>query len=210
MNDSTSSTTLSDWLRGAEAGRNESMNALWQRYYPDLVRFAEQRMVSVGLPRRVADGEDVAASALGSFFRAVQHQRFHDVRDEQGLIRFLFKITVWKVIDRKRKHKAKRAGGGQEVGESALGAPDGSIVNGLEQFPIDAFDHELLVTLEEQVERRMAGLDNEQLRAMVQYRLENYDNAEIAALCHCSVATVERRFRLIRELWAEAAEREQD
>jgi RNA polymerase sigma factor (sigma-70 family) len=208
MNSQFVTNSLADLLNAAQAAEEDAFADLWRRYYPELTRFAEQRMVKLGLPRRVDDGEDVAASALGSFFRAVQNNRFHDMNDESSLLKFLFKITVWKIIDRKRKHQSLKAGGGKEIGESALDHPGKSLGNCLDQFTDAIPPPDVLMQLEEELQRLLAVLGDEQLQAMACMRLDGCDNTEIATRCRCSVATVERRFRLIRQLWTEAAEAE--
>lgn len=184
------------WLRDAQQGDQQAIAALWRRYFPQLERFAAQKMARLGVPQRTSDGEDVAASALGSFFRALEQKRFFDLEDEQGLQRFLFKIAVWKVIDRKRRR--------HDAGESAM--PDGcdSFAQGLAQLQAEQLPPDLLAVWAEQGERLLALLGDDQLRAIAEYRLEGYQNREIATFCNCSLATVERRVRLIRETWAES------
>lgn len=206
MNSQPSSNSLVALLNGAQAAEEGALTALWQRYYPDLVRFADKRLKSMGVPPRVADGEDVAASALGSFFRAVQLNRFQDLRDESGLLRFLFKITVWKVIDRKRKIQALKAGGGQLVGESVFADPENSFVDGINDLAANTPAPDTLASLVEELQAMLNVLGDKQLQDTACYRLEGFSNSEIAELCRCSLATVERRFRLIREIWSEAVE----
>jgi RNA polymerase sigma factor (sigma-70 family) len=206
MNSQPSSNSLRELLNGAQAAEEDALTALWQRYYPDLVRFADKRLKTMGVPPRVADGEDVAASALGSFFRAVQLNRFQDLRDESGLLRFLFKITVWKVIDRNRKEQALKAGGGRVVGESVFADPENSFVNGINDLAANTPAPDMLASLEEELQEMLNVLGNKTLQNTACYRLEGFSNAEIAELCRCSRATVERRFHLIREIWSEAVE----
>lgn len=187
--------SLASWLRNAQLGDQHAIAALWNRYFPQLERFSAQKMARLGIPQRTSDGEDVAASALGSFFRALEQKRFYDLEDEQGLQRFLFKIAVWKVIDRKRKRN--------DAGESAMPGICDSVAQGLAQLQAEDLPPDLLAMWAEQGERLLALLDDDQLRAIAEYRLEGYQNREIATFCSCSLATVERRVRLIRETWAE-------
>lgn len=61
--------SITHWFREASTGNSAATEALWRRYYPELVRLARQRLR--GICSRMADEEDVALSALDSFFVAV-------------------------------------------------------------------------------------------------------------------------------------------
>lgn len=208
--DANDSISMSQRLRFIQSGDNAAMDALWDRYHADLVRFAGKQLVGTGVHQGMENGEDVAQSAMKSLFLAIQKNRLQDVRDEQGLLRFLFKITVWKVIDRKRKQEADKAGGGLVVGESALGNSPESIALGIGGLRDPRIGPESIVIMREQFERLLAALDDDELRKMACFRFEGHSNAEIAKLCGCSLATVERRFNLIREIWTDFVEREDE
>jgi DNA-directed RNA polymerase specialized sigma24 family protein len=53
------------------------------------------------------------------------------------------------------------------------------------------------------IRRLLAKLPTEELRAIALARLEGHTNAEIAARQGCTLATVERRLRLIRAVLKE-------
>ena len=46
-------------------------------------------------------------------------------------------------------------------------------------------------------------LEDETLRQIAQRKLEGYESAEIAAVLGVSSRTVDRKLRLIREIWSE-------
>lgn len=55
----------------------------------------------------------------------------------------------------------------------------------------------------EECRRLLDGLDDERLRELATWKIEGLSNDEIAARTQCSVATVERKLRLIRSLWSQ-------
>src|SRR2546429_453504 len=73
------------------------MQALWQRFFQRLVALAENKLRWV--PRRAADGEDVALSALDRFFRAAQSGRFPQLGDRHDLWTVLVLIVDRKACD---------------------------------------------------------------------------------------------------------------
>ena len=79
------------------AGNEEAAQETWDAYFPDLVRIARLHLSSI--PCRVADEEDVALSALNSFFQAVEKGRFPDLASRDGLWRLLSRITQRKAVD---------------------------------------------------------------------------------------------------------------
>ncbi len=60
-------------------GDEAAARTLWDRYFPQLVRIARQKLA--GQRRRIADEDDVVLSVLDSFFRAAEHGRFPNLRD---------------------------------------------------------------------------------------------------------------------------------
>ena len=57
-----SSGSISQWLVGAKEGDPLAVQALWNRYFPQLVCFARKKLAES--PRRIADEEDIALSAV--------------------------------------------------------------------------------------------------------------------------------------------------
>ena len=51
---------------------------------------------------------------------------------------------------------------------------------------------------------RLLGLLDEDLRVIAVAKMEDYTNQEIAENLDCSLATIDRRLRLIRSLWRHA------
>jgi DNA-directed RNA polymerase specialized sigma24 family protein len=49
--------------------------------------------------------------------------------------------------------------------------------------------------------RRLLGLLNEPMQLVATRKLDGWSNAEIAQELGCSLATVERRLKMIREIW---------
>jgi hypothetical protein len=91
----------------------------------------------------MADEEDVALSALDSFFRGARRGRFSDLADREGLWRLLYQITVHKAVDLTRHEKRQVRGAGRVKSESAMdgsGSPPGG--NGLAQFADDGVSPE--------------------------------------------------------------------
>lgn len=180
-------------------GDEQAMAELWRLYFPHLARLAEQRMARLGVGRRYEDGDDVAASVLMSFFGAVRENRLDQLRDEAGLLRLLFQMTVRKVIDRKRKATSQKAGGGFVRGDSAF-IPESA---GLDDLLGPQPTPEFLASMQEECDLLFRRLEDEDLQVIAKKRFEGYSNAEIAQSLGCSVATVERRLKMIRHRWEE-------
>ena len=194
--------SLAEQLGQVQQFDEAAIERLWMQYYPALIRLAEQRLAGMGVPQRAFDGEDVAASVLASFFRAIQKDRFSQLKDEDGLFRLLKRMTIRKVIDRKRQTLALKAGGGKVRGESAFGDSSGtSPTFGIADVPSDAASPEVIAMMEEECNELFSRLKDDELQTIVGLKLEGYSNQDIAALRKCSIATIERRLKLIRACW---------
>jgi serine/threonine protein kinase len=71
------------WITDLKAGDPAAAQALWQRYFGQLVARARHRLR--GQPRRAADEEDVALSAFDNFCRAAEQGRFPNLADRDDL-----------------------------------------------------------------------------------------------------------------------------
>jgi DNA-directed RNA polymerase specialized sigma24 family protein len=71
----------------------------------------------------------------------------------------------------------------------------------LEREPSPAY----AALLAEESRRLLERLDNEQLRAIALYKLEGHTNDEIAGKLGCERVTVQRKLRLIRQIWGQEA-----
>lgn len=75
--------TVTEWLDRLTQGDEAAAQAVRDRFFDKLVRLAHKSLE--GLPRRVADEEDVALSAMGSFYRGVRAGRFPQLNDRHDL-----------------------------------------------------------------------------------------------------------------------------
>jgi len=192
--------SVTHWFDQIHYGDSLAAQALWERYFPELVRLARQKLH--GARRGAADEEDVALSAMESFFGAARQGRFPNLADRHDLWRLLIQITARKVVDLKRHETRKRRGGGRVQGESALdGAGSDSGQRGLAQVIGETPTPEFAAMMGEQCRRLLEQLADSELQAMALAKMEGYTNREIADQLDCSVRTVERRLDLIREKW---------
>lgn len=190
--------SVSIWIKEVINGNEDAAQKLWDRYFPDLLNLARNRLRSA--PNRMADEEDVALSALNSFFGAAKKGRFPDLAGRDSLWRLLSRMTQRKAVDQLRRHLAQKRGGGAVVGESQLHAPS-SINAGLGQFSGDEISPELDAIVTEQCQILIGSLKEPQLRAIALAKMEGYTNEEISQQLDLALRTVERRLQLIRKIW---------
>jgi DNA-directed RNA polymerase specialized sigma24 family protein len=192
-----SANSVTRWLGQLEAGDHEAAAKLWERYFERLAGLARQKLS--GSPRRAADEEDVALSAFASFCRGLGRGRFPRLRDRDGLWRLLVVITARKALDRVLHERCLSRGGGRVQGESALEGPGAGLdgLAGREPTP------DFVAQVNEELERLLEGLGEPELRLVARWKLEGYDNAEIAERLGCALRTVERKLGRIRGLWRE-------
>lgn len=98
--------SVTHWFGQIREGDSVAAQAVWECYFPELVRLARKKLG--GAPRRAADEEDVALSAMDSFFDAAQQGRFPNLADRYDLWRLLLRMTARKVVDLRRREARKR------------------------------------------------------------------------------------------------------
>ncbi len=157
------------------------------------------------MPRRMLDEEDVAQSALHSFFRGVKGRRFPRLDDRDDLWQVLLMIADRKATSAKRQHFSQKRGAGRVRGESAMQALPGreegpqnmDWLVGREPTP------EFACEMAELFENRLTQLGDPQLRRIALWKMEGYTTAEIADRLGRAPRSVERMLQLIRAIWSE-------
>jgi DNA-directed RNA polymerase specialized sigma24 family protein len=184
--------SITQWIDGLRAGEPAASRNLWEKFLHRLVELARARLRAI--PRRAADEEDVALSAFDSFCRGAEQGRFPRLNDRDDLWQVLLVLTQRKAIDLiQHEQRRKRDWRRTELAESD-GLPLAALA-GSEPDPAFA------AQVAEECQRLLGALADERLRVLAVRKMEGCTNEEIAVERHCSLATVERRLRLIRKEW---------
>ena len=193
---------ITRWIGRLSAGEQDAAQVIWSAYFDQLLRIARQRL-SAGTRRR-ADEEDIALSAMCSFYRGINEGRFPNIADRDELWRLLVTIVLRKVYHQHRADHTLKRGGGKERGESVFLDPQGdNDFRGIEQVLSAEPTPEVVTACEESCEQLLAALDDDVLRKIAQLKLEGFKNQEIAEQLGCTVRSVERKLNRIRECWSE-------
>jgi DNA-directed RNA polymerase specialized sigma24 family protein len=192
--------SVTHWIELLKAGDSTAAQKLWEVYFRRLVGLARKRLR--GISRRAADEQDVALSAFHSFCQAVTAGRYPQVADRDDLWRRLVLITARKAIDLVHHERRQKRGGGAVRGDSALIRPDDSSADaGMQQVVGREPTPEFAAQVAEECQRLLACLEDDKLRSIAQWKMEDYTNEEIAAKLGCVTRTVERKLRVIRRRW---------
>ena len=196
--------SITHWLRQLKEGDSQAAQELWQRYYHRLIGLAHKKLRDA--PRRVADEEDVVVCAFDKFFRAVEAGQFPQLDDRNDLWQVLVLMTAQQAVNQLKQQLRKKRGGGKIRGESMFGGIDeGQEDVGIDQMIGDDPTPEFAVAVAEQCGRLFVTLDDENLSRVAQWKLEGHTNKEIAELFGCTERSVERKLKLIRDIWSEMA-----
>jgi DNA-directed RNA polymerase specialized sigma24 family protein len=189
-----SSGSVTNWFLALQGGNQEGAQKLWDRFSQRLLGLARKKLEDA--PRRAADEEDVALSAFFSFCRGAEKGRFTQLQDRDDLWRLLVVITVRKAIDL-HHHENRLKRGGPAAPQA--GAPQLDDLLGREPTP------ELAAVMAEECGRLMSQLGDAELRSIALLKMEGYTDDEIGRQLGCARRTVQRRLRLIRQLWEREA-----
>jgi DNA-directed RNA polymerase specialized sigma24 family protein len=193
--------SVSNWLEGLRAGDDADIQRLWDRYFQRLVQLAGARLP--GHSRRVFDEEDVALSAFHSFCDRVGQGQFPQLADRDDLWRLLATITSRKAIQFLRHQNRAKRGGGAVVGESVLVGNDEGAGAGIGDFLSREPSPDEAAHFADEYTRLFDKLEDDTLKTIARRKLEGDDSETIAAALGVSTRTVDRKLRLIREIWSE-------
>jgi DNA-directed RNA polymerase specialized sigma24 family protein len=185
--------SVSQWIGRLKAGECAASEPLWERYFQRLVSLARAKLQ--GAPRRAADEEDVALSAFHSFCRAAAAGRFPRLLDRDNLWRLLVVLTSRKAAHLVRDERRQKRRPPARVGDAD--GPALEEILGSEPTP------EFAAQLAEECQRLLAALGSAELAQVALWKMEGYATEEIAVKLGCVPRTVERKLRLIRNLWVD-------
>lgn len=193
---------VTQWIGRGKSNDAQAQQAVWEAYFARLVAFARSKLEDSG--RREVDEEDIALSAMHSFYRGMQEGRFNRLDSRHDLWRLLVAITARKVCAQKRRRFAAKRGGGRLGGESILIRRDekDDRQEGIEAVPQDEPTPDFLCMVAEECRHKLDALGDEFLRQIALWTLEGYTAPEIAEKLGCARRTVERKLHLIREKWS--------
>jgi DNA-directed RNA polymerase specialized sigma24 family protein len=192
--------SVTGWIDHLRAGDDVAARRLWERYFQELVRLARAKLRAN--PRGAFDEEDIALSAFESFCRGAEQGRFPRLDDRDNLWRLLVTITARKVVDQVERQCRQKRGGGRVQNEAALAGSDSEAgVGGLDQAAGREPTPEFAAMMADECRHLLAELGDEGLRQIALLRMEGYSDEEIASRLDCSVRTVGRKLKLIRDIW---------
>jgi RNA polymerase sigma factor (sigma-70 family) len=193
--------SVTTWIGLLELGDRAAAQALWERYFPRLIDLARAKLR--GTPLGAADEEDVALSAMHTFFQAASRGRIPQLENRDDLWRTLVLITAGKAIDQRRRAQSLKRGGARRGEERPAGTAD---FQALEEVIGTEPDPAFAAQLADEFQRLLARLSDDRLREIALLKLEGHTHEEIADRLACSLRSVNRRLTLIRRTWESTAE----
>lgn len=187
------SSSLTSFFQRLRAGDRTAAQELWSHYFPRSLGLARKVLHRHRLP--VLDAEDVAQSAFVSWWRRTERGDFAGHLDRNELWRILATITVRKARRNIAREMTEKRGSGRVQNESAVPVENGvfRLDESLGSVPIEHCD----LSCEELLQQ----LKSEELQEIALFKLMNYTNREIAEMLDCTERKVERKLRIIREIW---------
>lgn len=193
--------SVTGWLTALKAGNSQAASEIWDRYYARLVAVARRRLGST--PRRMADEEDVALSAMNHFFQGVEQGRFPKLDDRGDLWQVLVMLVCRRASHLQEKGMAQKRGGGGVRGESVWA--NESVVRGIDAVAGGEASPDMAAQLAESAQALLESLPEGELREIAVAKLDGFTNDEIAGRLGVQTRTIERKLRTIRDLWSDDA-----
>jgi DNA-directed RNA polymerase specialized sigma24 family protein len=191
-----SDNSITYWIAELRVGNRDAAQRLWERYFDRLVRLASVKLHG-GLSR-AADGEDVALSAMNSFFQGMVGGRYPQLNDRDDLWRLLVLITARKAYHLIRDEGRQKRGVRQKCATGNIDPEDCQVIDqvvGREPSP------DFTTQVAEECQRLYQRLCDPELQEIAQRKMEGYTNGEIAAAMKRALRTIERKLQLIRQIW---------
>jgi RNA polymerase sigma factor (sigma-70 family) len=175
--------SVTEWIQDVQQGKSgDATQELFERFYGRLIGLARKRL---GNLHAYEDEQDVAISAMKSFFLRAPEGKFPKLTDRNSLWSLLAAITLNKTASLQRRQFAELRDERRNVSLEAI----------LQSGPSE----ELLDSVFQEGNSLLDKLGNELLKQVAQLRMEGYTNQEIAEKMGISLATVKRKLNIIRK-----------
>jgi RNA polymerase sigma factor (sigma-70 family) len=179
-------------IDGLRTGDQRIAQEFWDQYGGMLHGLAERNLAE-GMRRRVGP-EDVVQSVCRTFLRRAKIGEFQ-LPDSESLWRLLCAITLTKVREQTRFHLRQKRGLDQEIHVSALSDADSS-AGGFDKVAPGPTPAEA-AAFDDQFQQLLASLDEEE-RQIIDLKLQDCTQEEIAQRLHCSDRTVRRILKRVQ------------
>jgi DNA-directed RNA polymerase specialized sigma24 family protein len=191
------------WFRDLEDGNSVAADQFWNALSARVERFAAKKLSPAD--RKMANEEDITLSVFKSVMLRAERGEFQRVQSYDELWSLLLTITKRKVLNHLRNGRRLKRGGGRVLGEADL-APDNHDSSfggqGLSDVAGDDLDPQLEVLAAESIDELINSLKDPELEKVVELKFAGHSNEQIAAELNRSLATVERKLKMIRTIWA--------
>ncbi len=182
--------SITRWINDLRRSDGNAAEGLWAAYFARMVALAGRKL---NAPGAAADGEDAALSAFKSFCVGAREGRFPELRDRDNLWPLLIALTTHKCVDQVRHETRLKRGG-----------PAGRVTAELDMLTGREPTPELIAELGVQVDlllQRLDGTGDASLRQVAVWKLEGLSTDDIAGRLDCARRTVERKLRVIEQVW---------
>lgn len=197
--------SITQMLGQLKSGEADVMLLLWERFVDKLLKAARAKIPAQLYP--VADEDDIAQSVFAALWRGMDAGRLSQLANREELWWYLLATTHHKIIDHVRMETAARRGDGRVRSAGSLTAADESAVQlRLQELVSGDPTPEFVLMLDEEHQRLMDLLRDEQLRQIAAWRIEGITIEEIAARLGIALRSVTRKLTLIRKTWANEVE----
>ncbi len=176
-----------------EEGDSRAAELIWNRFFKRMVGVAQKKMVS--MPKAARDEEDVALSAMNSFFEGAEAGRF-EVKNRDDLWRLLVTITIRKASAERRRQYAAKRGGGKPSLHINQNTPD-RIDELIDRNQMPELVEDVLKSCSELLDT----LNDEALRHTAEMKMQGCSLEEISDVLGCKVEETKYRLRKIRFKW---------
>ena len=180
------------WINGLRRGEPGATEGLWEAYFYRMRGLARQMIR--GRARRTSDGDDAAASAFRSFYQGARAGEFPRLRGRHDLWPLLAALTSNKCVDRMRREGRLKRGGG------AVAVDPGGVAD-LHDCSAGPESNAELADLRDRYFAILDAVGDPTLRRIVEWKLAGEAVGTIARRLGCVRRTVERKLRLLQEIW---------
>ena len=185
-----SKSSVTRWINELKSGDAAAAALLWDFVKAKLTTLARRKTGNWA----THDEDDVAHEAFTAFCDGLQTGQFDEVESRESLWKLLAVIAINRARNLARNENRHKRGGSLNRIEDGQPILDGALSE--EATP------EFSVAAQEEVRRLLNLLKTDELKIVAMLKVDGYTNEEIAKHVGCTRRSIQRRLKLIRDIWS--------
>ena len=185
-------------LESLVKGNSEAWTLFLEKYESRINQAIRSKLR--GLPARWGSANDVVGSSIRTLIRQFSEDSGPNFDTTDDVFKWLITTSLFKAARQWRRAKATKRGGLRVKAVSEVEREESNILDSF--CGQDQNEDDYIALTIQKLEDKLGELDDEQ-KQIVSLLFAGHSQVEVSKQLECSTKTIERKLKIVREIWSE-------